>query len=432
MAARNLAHATAQLVRTAAYVASQRDGGDGQRERGAFLQANDSPREIIAASRESVQKAGQTYVRVETHNPASVIGVVCQNLETCTANTSIPQNSDTDCLRIDVELARIAVGLRQSAQLRLWIILQEYARESGYNHLTRSQLATLLEQYHIRYSWQNLHRWLRQGQGVWWNLHNDTVWMIGYERVAKSLADTAMMLPKPKRGYWRRNLIETNTPGMRRAMYIQVSSANLNQFEAQVYAAWHASKDGMPISRFVLNRLWARDTKTLIRWQRLAGIIVINTFVHYTEDHSNYVPHAPGGGYRGGVIEYKVGKSRRWSAEYSNTYRTTTAIRQHPYRGKSRRVFEVIRNMIEKAEASVSTAGQGVVDPDRLIRKGRLIFADAQKARANADNHKSRVERYIDKGFDNRRGRHLEFSPDGRERMRLQTCAKAGSVLEDL
>lgn len=335
------------------------------------------------------------------------------------------------CLRCDPELARIAVGLRQSSQMRLWVIIQEYARETGYNHLTRSQLATLLEKHGVKYSWQNLHRWLRQGQGVWWNLHLDTVWMIGYERVAKSLTTKAMTTPRGKRGFNPRNLIETNTPGMRRAMYIQVASANLNQFEANVYAAWHASKNGMPISRFVLKRLWARDTKTLIRWQKMTVIIVINTFVHYTEDHSNYVPHAPEGGYRGGVIEYKVGKSRRWSAEHSNTYRTP-AIRQHPHRGKSRRVFEVVRNMIEQAEASVSTAGQRVVDPDRLIRKGRLIFADAQKARANADNHKSRVERYIDKGFDNRRGRHLEFSPDGRERMRLLTCAKAGRVLENL
>lgn len=336
-----------------------------------------------------------------------------------------------DCeLKADVELCRIAIGLRQSAQMRLWLIGHEHTRATGYNYLDRNQFAALLDHYGIKYTRHNLNRWLRAGQGVYWRFTDyGRIYLCSYERLSQSLVQECL------NGFNTdiTNLVATNLPGMLNAMYVRVDSDNLEQFEAQVYAAWHAAKECQPLSRYTLQRLWNRDTKTLIRWQKAGRIQlrVLHNFVHYTEDFSHHVPQAPEGGYRGGVIQYKAGKSRRWSAEYSNSYQPRAAIRQHPRRGAYTRVMRRSMHTVESYEPATSLRGGETVKtrrPGGLIRTGKYLYQDGKKAKNSAkyDNpEQGNRERAIQRGIDDRLCQHFEHSPDGVQRMRASSCNSA-------
>lgn len=337
-------------------------------------------------------------------------------------------NPDTS-IRCDVELARICVGLRRSAELRVWLLITEHTRETGFNYISRADLMALLERYGIQYTRHNLNRWLRQGQGTFWRLTTyGRVYLISYERLSIALTLEAATHDLPD----LHDLVETNIPGMRNAMYLNVTSNTVTQFEAQVFAAWHASRNNPQISRYALTRLFNRDVKTMIAWQRSAGIYVLHSIVHYTEEFSHDVPHAPEGGLRGGVLEYKVNGRKRWSAEYSNSYQTQP-IKQHHKRGASRRVFAIIRDKLLSLEpASFMRQGVSVKRrrPGGLHRTGKYLYQDAKRARSSAKRYGDDKQRAFFKGVDGRRCVHFEHSPDGRERTRFRACTQVSLTLE--
>lgn len=338
-----------------------------------------------------------------------------------------PHHSDTS-IKCDVELGRICVGLHKSAHFRLWLVIQENARATGINWLTRDDLRTLLTRYHIKYTERNLSRWLCGGHGLFWRLDGDRVWLIGYRRLATAIVDLALSLPKPKRGFDPLNLVVTNNPGYYRSVYVKVASDNLNQFEAAIYSGWLTAKDNPSISRYVLSLLFRRDPKVIRRWDKLADVTVLNTFAHYTEETSDYIPLASEeGGYRGGIIEYEVNGHNRWSAEYSNTYQPQPT-RQHPYRGQSLTVSRKMHQQLQHVQAAGPTAQIPYRD-GRLHRTGCKLFDDIKIARLNVDDDHRR-EQYMVKCADGRRCLHIECVPDGRERTRARECERASVVLE--
>lgn len=348
--------------------------------------------------------------------------------DTHSVDVQLNSTSEISHLKCDVELARIAVGLRLSAQIRLWLVIQEYARTTGYNWLTRDSLRNLLDEYHIRYSERNLSRWLRGGHNLFWRLDGQRIWLIGYKKLSTALIDMALSLPKPKRGFDPLNLVTTNNPGFYRSVYVNVTSDNLSQFEAAVFSGWLTAKQNPNISNYVLSLLFRRDPKVIRRWCKIADVTILHTFAHYTEETSHYVPLASEeGGHRGDVIPYTVNGRQRWSAEYSNTYQPQPT-RQHPYRGQSLTVSRKAHQQLK----SVQAAGPTVQIPyrdGRLYRTGRKLFDDVKLARKNVDADHPR-EQYLFKSVDNRRCIHLECVPDGRARTRARECERASRVWE--
>lgn len=341
--------------------------------------------------------------------------------------TSAPCPIET-ALKCDAELGRISIGLRLSAQFRIWLVIEEYARETGFNWLTRDDLRALLTRYHIRYSERNLNRWLWGGHDVFWRLHNERIWLIGYQKVSTALTDMALSLPKPKRGFDPLNLVITNNPGFYRSVYVNVTSDNLSQFEAAVFSGWLTAKQNPTISNYVLSLLFRRDPNVIRKWVKLANVTVLHTFAHYTEETSNYVPLAVGeGGHRGDVLSYTVAGRQRWSAEYSNTYRPQPT-RQHPYRGQSLTVSRKAHQQLQHVQAASHTAQIPYRD-GRLYRTGCKYFDDVKIARLNVDDeHPS--EQYLFKSADSRNCIHIECLPDGQVRTRARECERASVVLE--
>jgi hypothetical protein len=345
-------------------------------------------------------------------------------------NPVIQESKITDTagtIACDVELCRIALGLRQAAQMRLWLVLVQYARDTGYNHITRRDFMKLLDKYEIAYNVPNFHRWLRQGDNLYWNLDSDRVWLIGYKRLSIALVDKVLTMPKPKRGSDPINLVLTNNPGYFRHIYIKVASKSLIEFEAACYSGWLTAKNDPTISRYSLSHLFRRHPNILRRWEKIAKVKILNTFAHYTEETSNFIPQLPEGGHRGDVIEYAVKGRKRWSVEYSNTYQPQPT-RQHDKRGQCLTVSRILHKKLESLRSAGPTAQIPYRD-GRLHRGGRKIFQDAKSAKSYA-NIKNPKEQYIMRGVDNRQCLHLECSPDGVGRTRLAECSKASVVLE--
>jgi hypothetical protein len=358
-------------------------------------------------------------VQITHTNPTVATVATVPQQQPAAGRAGVRCEADTT-VKCDDELARIVLGLRQAAQLRLWLPFVESARHTGLNYITRAGLMALLDQYHVKYSRQNFNRWLREGHGLYWRLDGDGLWLIGYERLAKRLVQYAL-------DFGLYDLVSTNIPGMRKPVYIDIASDNLSQFEANCYSAWHTSKGNVPISRFTLRLLFNRSTKTLIHWQRLAGMTPLHNFVHYSASNSDAVPLDRKGELRGDVLTYEVKGRSRWSAEYSNSYQTPPT-RMHDKRGKARRVFSVIRQYLETVEP-VSTTAQGSATPDRLHPTKRYLFDNGKRAKSSVKRY-GKQPRAVYKGMDNRRCRHYEYAPGGDEQMRFKECADASRTLE--
>ncbi len=61
-------------------------------------------------------------------------------------------------LRVDPELARIAVGLHLASQFRLWIVTRHLTRiDKGSSKVSKRDLKATLSEYHITYTLSLIH-----------------------------------------------------------------------------------------------------------------------------------------------------------------------------------------------------------------------------------------------------------------------------------
>lgn len=278
-------------------------------------------------------------------------------------------NPDTS-IRCDVELARIAVGLKQSALLQRWLLLTELARTTGRQGFTRAQFDAALQRYGVRgcdaYNTRLLHR----GHGLYWNVHDGMIYPCGYVTLCKRL-----IIHAASHGLY--DLFSTNRPGDKRAMYLDVRGS-INDFEAAVLNGWYASKNNPMISRAVLVRLFNRTEKTLRKMERRAGITVVSNTLETLEPAA--IPLNADGSHRGDVRTHLDSRGHTiYSFNLSNTYHSGIC-RQHPARGQSRRASYSIRTHLDGLLAGSCGAGGGDV-PGQLNRTGKLYCADYKAAR---------------------------------------------------
>jgi hypothetical protein len=304
----------------------------------------------------------------------------------------------------DPELARLACALNQAPQFRLWLVLLQMVRNTNANRISRSDLEAVLPQYGITVSERNLRRWLHYGHGLFWNVTEKVVYFTGYEKVACRLVERAVQKNQP-------DLINTNRPG-KRSMYIDVSGS-LQQFEANVYAAWLAHRENPTIARSTLAALFNREPRMLRKWDVLAGVKIIANEAQFAPDYFEEVPEY---GYM-----YQAGTGNghsetRFRARMVNTYHAPS-IRQHGKRGQSRRVFHAVGQYLESIEPTGnceqgrgSNASTGGLKPT-----GRRYFADSTKARSSA-KHKGDRQRYIVLGINRHKQMIWDYAPDGRQR----------------
>ncbi len=307
-------------------------------------------------------------------------------------------------IAVDPELARLAVGLNEAPQFRLWLVLLQMVRETNVNRISRTDLEVALPKYGVKVSERNLRRWLKQGHGLFWNVTDQFVYFVGYERVACRLVERAVQKNLP-------DLISTNQPG-KRGMYIDVSGS-LQRFEANVYAAWLAYRENPTIARSTLSALFNREPRILRQWDRRGGVDVITNEAQFAPDYFADVPdHAY-------MYQAAIGQGRtetRFRARMVNSYHAPS-IRQHGKRGQSRRVFRSVSAYLESIEpAGNSEQGRGSnAATGGLKPTGRRYFADSKRAHSSAKRQGDR-QRYIALGVNKHKQMIWEYTADGRQR----------------
>lgn len=159
-------------------------------------------------------------------------------------------------IRIDPEIARLAVALRRDPELRLWMVLRHVAGASG-GRLDADELYQRICRIVTDYTRRHFNRLLKSGAGTFWTIDGDRqVWLWGGAALGKHLVELA----GPE-------LVSSNPPGAR-DMFIPIGK-NIQQFRAHCLGAWYAHRENPTLSRMTLEMLWGRDADTLRRWEDL-------------------------------------------------------------------------------------------------------------------------------------------------------------------
>ncbi|MBL8118771.1 MAG: hypothetical protein JNJ78_14660 [Anaerolineae bacterium] len=316
----------------------------------------------------------------------------------------VDNHASDHTIAIDPELARIALALKHANLFRVWAVLLQFARKTNRNSIPRALLAEKLADHGVNVSDRNLRRWLYRGHGLYWQITESTVYFAGQKLLSARL--TAYVLEHGKS-----DLIKTNQPGRNRQMYISLAGS-LAQFEAQVYAAWIASRNNPLIARSVLQMLFNRTARILRQWEASAGVTATSNEVQYHPQFNNSVPdHAI-------MYEADLGNGlteTRFRARTVNTYHAPV-IKQHAKRGQGRRILRAVVEVLQSVEPA-GNCGQGGsrrASTGGLKPTGRLYFDNITKARQSR-KHSGERTRYIRLGaaFTKHPKGLWDFSPDG-------------------
>jgi hypothetical protein len=273
--------------------------------------------------------------------------------------------ASASAIRADVELARLALGLKLSPAFRLWAILHDMSRE-GRQGFTLSELFTRCGQLGVKGCRRYARRVIYAGVGLFWNYDpaTDKVYPAGYVTLSQRLTERAAIFGLP-------NLYETNTVGRLRDMYIPVIGTSTD-FEAAVLSSWYAAHNNPTISRHTLSLLFNRSAAVIRLLEKRAGVDPVTNTVETT--NLDTVPRGVDGELRRDV---KWETNRRGITTYTyripNTYHAGT-IRQHNRRGQGRRAASIVYQLIQSDRlAGLCAAGR---NPARLNRTGRIYCND--------------------------------------------------------
>ena len=241
-------------------------------------------------------------------------------------------------IRVDPELARMAVGLHLASGFRLWSILRHLSREGdGSGKVARSDFKSALHHYRIDYSRQHLNKLLRDGEGLFWNTSRHEIYLRSSIFVAQQLTQRALDQ--------NRDLLR-NKPGVTEVLLSPCGS--LEQWHATIYAGWLTHRNNPTISREVLSKLFNRDEDTLRRWEQNHLSKKVTVRKNYAQCAStetwNKVRPEPCLTY---IAHTKEGYKARFLWQIPNTYRVK-GIKTHHHGGQSKKVRKAVNQQLLK------------------------------------------------------------------------------------
>lgn len=309
-------------------------------------------------------------------------------------------------LRADPELVRLAIALHQAPLIRLWLIAREITRQSnGSGRIAKSALRAALGRFQVVYRKQHVYRLLKAGEGRYWDISGQSLYLAGYGRLATALSLLAEQ-QDPR-------LVATNRPGVT-DVYLDVSGS-LEQFEANAYRSWLYYRDYPTISREQLSILFGRTAETIRRWES-------EHLTHTVSKRANYAQCADLNDYPYPVPEHatayvaRVGQQRvmrvRW--QLPNTY-FTKGVKQHRHRGQSAKVRRTVNSVLSNAflknhelqqPANVWRGGslRCQLDSDRKLYSRKLYFDSPSKLASYVDKYGGMGYLWLD---ENRHGHGL-------------------------
>lgn len=283
--------------------------------------------------------------------------------------------SKTPSLRVDPEVGRLAIVLHVAPHLRLWLIGREIVRAgNGSGAVDTSEFRQAVASWGVKYSSRHLRRLLSAGNGVFWNLGRDRVYLRSWTFVARSLAQTAQRQ--------RCGRLERNRPG-RREVYVPGTGTS-QQWEANLYAGWLLSRNNPTISRSELQALFGREKTTLLRWERenLVGTVTTRSNFAQCSDWQKFYDYVPAHAQSyTALVRFKgrIVRVNRIRWQLPNTYQIN-GLREHHRLGQALKVRKAVN-----AELSLpATSRRGGLlklyfdcpqDLRRLVRKAPDIGA---------------------------------------------------------
>ncbi len=315
-------------------------------------------------------------------------------------------------LRVDPELARIAVGLNLASQFRLWIVARHLTRiANGSSKVSKRDLKATLSDYHITYTRQYFNSLIRAGEGVFWNIDRDTLYIRSGQFVAKQLTQQALEQSPD---------LLLNKAGVQEVLLSP--SGSLEQWHAMIYAGWLTYRENPTISRAVLEKLFNRSADTLRQWEtsylkrhlkirkNFAQCAFTQTWEKVQPDPTfTYIAHT------------QDGEQARYIWQLPNTY-ITKGIQIHQHCGQSQKVRKAV-NMQLQQPANHWRGGSLVC---------KLYFDSGKLLRSHLKQHEGLY--YLWRGYNRHRHGIYEATETGwaetsakeRASFRIERAIKAG------
>ncbi|MEO8611654.1 MAG: hypothetical protein ABI690_27390 [Chloroflexota bacterium] len=251
---------------------------------------------------------------------------------------------DTPTVRVDPELGRLCIALFLAAVFRIWVIARELTRQdTGSGQVQRAALRESLSTYGITITREHFNRLLRGGEGTFWNIRGDQIFI----RSPRFVAAKIVLLAAAKSA----ELVATNLPGVR-DVYLSPAGSH-EAWEAMLYAGWMAHRENPTIARETLEMLFGRSADTLRRWEqkRLQDTLTVR---------ENYAQcHVPENDWFDFIPEHcrSYLANVAWNGNFSqivrvfwrmpNTY-IVKGIRQHPRRGQAAQVRKIVNAQLDQ------------------------------------------------------------------------------------
>lgn len=241
-------------------------------------------------------------------------------------------------LRVDPELARIAVGLNLASQFRLWVVARHLTRiDDGSSKVSKRDLKATLSDYHITYTRQYFNSLIRAGEGVFWNIDRDTLYIRSGQFVAKQLTQQALEQSPD---------LLLNKAGVQEVLLSP--SGSLEQWQATIYAGWLAHREDPTISRVALEKLFNRSADTLREWERTClkpHLKIRSNYAQcaFTQTWEKVQPD-PTFTY---IARTQNGEQARFIWQLPNTY-ITKGIKIHQHRGQSKKVRQAVNKQLQQ------------------------------------------------------------------------------------
>lgn len=307
----------------------------------------------------AITTAGAVPITAES-SPASANGITAKGM-TCRAPDPCPVEIAL-AIAFDCEASRIAFGLKETHHLQRYLPLHEEARQTGRQGFTFAEFDALLVRYGVQGCAAYNRRLLKQGDGKYWRIdyRAGKVYPFGFVALSKRLIQAA-------HDAGLNNLYETNIPGERRAMYLNVAGTAAD-FESSIINAWIASRNNPTISLTVLRQLFNRDARTLRVIIARAGIETVKNIANTTDPV--IIPLKPNGELRSDVYRTIENNQTVFHFRLPNTY-ISKPCRQHDKLGQGRRAEYSIERWIGSNELlGKGAAGDNI--PEKLKQVGRL------------------------------------------------------------
>ena len=229
-------------------------------------------------------------------------------------------------IKIDPELARLAVGLNKTGEYFVWCVGHHFFGDPG--RTSRDQLFEKIQSTGVITSRRHLNRLIKQGEGLFWGLDpHGNVYLRGWVKVSDQLTQVARQTHP--------QLIQTNLPGAR-CVFIAIGD-NLTHFKAQIYAGWLAYRQDPTIARDTLTTLFNCTRTTLRNWERTLGP-QLKTAPNYAQtaldpkQNDQIAGYIPSHSYN--YVTQQGHIRIRW--RQPNTYHTA-GIREHTHKGQARK-----------------------------------------------------------------------------------------------